>query len=328
MAGTQISQQRKATIVEGTVKYTITTTCTVPGTLQDTSIFLLSIVNTVDPKDDTFSRIIDIADIETYTNVRDDAIDNGDGSWRSSSVTITYTDIETANAAWKEFNSRINTLVNNYDTYLNEFNTFSGGAVISFPTVDESGKQALIDSYTATVSLVTDAQTAVTDHEIECTQLETDLATIEDRLQEAQADLLPLLNIQATVTAAQATDSVIYSTLNANNTQVRTLNATSAAEDSEKDAIEAVLTINDPQLSQFQIQNGALAALIGGDIALTVSTIQARISSLVQAKNSKHIELNKCHIESSKLEAAAATAISNREAALAAVVEVCPDYTP
>jgi len=328
MSGTQINQQRQAVVVSGTVKYTITTTCTARGTLQDTGIFLLSIPTATDPKDDAFERVIEIADVDTYFNDRDVAIAAGAIYWRSSAVTITYTDVETANAAWKEFNSRINSLVNAYDAFLTEFDTVPSGDVINFPTVDESAKAALKAAYAATVPLVTAAQDALTTHQAECTQLEADLATNETQLQQATADAAAWVNTQAVLTSILAVDTALNASLTTNNAAVRSANASSSATDPEKANLESYLVSNDAMLVQFTAQNTALSALISGTVTPQMSTLNARVVSLTQAKNAIYVNLNKCHIESSKLSAAATTAVANREAALAAVIAVCPDFTP
>lgn len=328
MSGTQINQQRQAVVASGTVQYSITTTCTIAGTLQDTGIFLLSILTPTDPKDDAFERVIEIADVDTYFTDRDVAIAAGAVYWRSSAVTITYTDIETANAAWKEFNSRINALVLSYDSFLTEFDSSPSGDVINFPTVDESAKAELKAAYAATVPLVTAAQDAVTAHQAECTQLETDLATTETQLQQATTDAAAWVNAQAVLTSILAVDTSLNASLTTNNAAIRSTNASSSATDPEQAVIEGYLVSNDAVLVQFTAQNTALAALISGTVTPQMSILNARVVSLTQAKNALFVDLNKCHIESSKLSAAATVAVANREAALAAVVAVCPDFTP
>lgn len=328
MSGTQINQQRTAVVISGTVKYNITTTCTVKGTLQDTGIFLLGILELTDPKDDVFERVIQIADVDTYSTDRDIAIAEGATYWRAASVTITYEDIETANAAWKEFNSRINLLVNTYDSFLTEFDTPDSGSIITFPTVDESEKKALIDAYEATVPLVTAAQDAVTARQVSCSALQTDLEDTEVQLQQAIADAAALVNIQSTLQAILAVDTSVNTNLTFNNTAIRSANGLSDATDTEKAGIETYLVSNDALFVQFTSQNTALSSIISSGVVPKTSELNTRVSTLTQTKNTLLSNLNKCHIEGSKLSAAAATAVANSEAALAAVVAVCPDFNP
>lgn len=328
MSGTQVNMQRQSVIISGSVKYTVTTTCTVAGTLQDTSIFVLGILTPEDPKDDTFTRVIDIADVSTYLTNRDSAISQGDNLWRAATMTLTYDDIQTANAAWKELSNRINLLVTNYDTYLTEFETFTAGDVIIYPAVDASKVTELKNAYATAATAVTVAQTASDVHISECTALETTLDVTEERLQEAQADLIPLLSTQSAIAALNGSYGIVYTTLYTNNGQIRTENATSSAEDTEIASIEALLSSNDAVLTQFSTYNASLTLTLLGSIASSVSTIQGRVVQLTQEKNSLFTELNKCNTEQSKLQAAVSASITAREAALAAVIAVCPDFVP
>lgn len=326
MSGTQVVMERKAVVVSGTAQYTIKTTCTVAGTLQDTSIFLLNIVTPDDPKDDTFNRVIEIADALTYSTNRDTAIINSDELWRASSTTLTYDDIETANAAWKELSSRINALIANYDAFLTEYETFEGGDIIIYPTVDESAKQVLKDAFYATNTALADATTARDAHS--CTDTETSIATTESRLQEAQTDLTNALIIQAGIATANSIYTTVYGTLNANNSNARALNQTTSATDPEKDGLEVYFTSNDSYLTQFNAQNTALATLSSGTVSTMVTTLQLRVTTLTQAKNTLFVDLNNCRAESASLQAAVTQAQIARAAALTLVLSVCPDFVP
>jgi hypothetical protein len=318
--------ERKAVVVSGTAQYTIKTTCTVAGTLQDTAIFLLNIVTPDDPKDDTFNRVVEIADSLTYVTNRDTAIVNSDELWRASSTTLTYDDIETANAAWKELSSRINALTANYDAFLTEYETFEGGDIIIYPTVDESAKQGLKDAFYATNTALATATTARDAHS--CTSIETNIATTETSLQLAQSDLTNALTVQAGISTANSIYTTVYGTLNANNSNARALNQITSATDAEKDALEVYFTSNDAYLAQFNVQNTALATLSSGTISTMVTTLQLRVTTLTQAKNALFVDLNNCRAEDASLQAAVTQAQAARAAALTLVLAVCPDFVP
>lgn len=326
MSGTQVVMERKAAIVSGAAKYIINATCTVAGTLQDTAIFLLNIVTPDDPKDDTFNRVIEIADMTTYGTSRDVAIVNSEELWRSNSATLTYDDIETANAAWKELSSRINALITNYDSFLTEYETFEGGDIIIYPTADESAKKALEDAFYATDAALTTATAARDAHD--CGDIETEIATTETRLQEAQADLTNALTIQAGVATANSVYSVVYGAINSNNSNLRALNQTTSATDEEKDNVEVYLVSNDAYLAQFNAQNTSLSSLLTGTINTTVTTLQARVVTLTQNKNTLFVNLNNCRTESASLQAAVTQAQTARAAALTTLLAVCPDFAP
>jgi peptidoglycan hydrolase CwlO-like protein len=327
MAGTQVSMQRKSVVASGTTRYEISTACTVRGTLPDTNIFLLTILTADDPKDDTFSRVCNTADFTEYQTNRDAAVDDADGSWRSSSMTLSYTDVEVANAAWKELSSRINSLVENYDAFLEDFETFDEGEVISYPTADESTKTALKDAYYAADTALTEAQDAVTEKTEECSSDDEEVAEIEADLQQAQSDLTQALRIQATVNACNVSYVSIHTALFANNTSLRSAITLSDATETQQAGMLSTLSQNDAQLNVFTTQNTALSGAIT-DITSQVSTLQARVTSLQQAKNTALVDLNKCSTEIARLQAASTAAQEKREAALAAVLAICPDFVP
>jgi len=326
MANTQVTQIREAVAVSGTAKYRIITTCTLKGTLQDTHIFLLAITQPTDPKNDTFVRVIEIADVDAYGIDRDQAIADGDGFWRSNNVSLIYDDIETANAAWKELSSRINLLVETYDAFLLEFSTPDSGNVIIYPTIDESGKTALKNAYYAANDTLVAAQAALDAHS--CDLIETNIDITEERLAEANADLNSYVAIQAQASAALSAYGSIYGTLNTNNNTVRSLNTASSATDGEKDLIRVPLDSSDSYLTQFSAQNESCNQLVAVGVAGVTSGLQARVQSLTQSKNTYFSQLNKCRTEEAKLQAALASAKTIQEEALAAAVAVCPDFSP
>jgi peptidoglycan hydrolase CwlO-like protein len=122
--------------------------------------------------------------------------------------------------------------------------------------------------------------------------------------------------------------NAVYGTLLINNGNLRNTSGTSSAVDSEKDAIETLLVSNDAYLNQFNVQNAALTTLINGSVASTVASLQSRVTSLTQDKNQLFTDLNKCRTDEAKLQAAVTSAQATRDAALASVVAVCPDFVP
>lgn len=328
MAGTQTTSVRSTTVINGSNQYEIVTTCNVAGTLPDRGIFLLAINEVEDPKDDTLERVIEVADISEYLTDRDDAITAGQGFWRSASVTLRFSDIETANAAWKELESRISTLVDQVDAFNDEFETSGTGDVTVYPTVDLSEITARKDAYTATLEPITEAEEARDEKQLECTQLETDLATVEDRLQEAEADLAIYLQVQASTTTVSGALPTISTNIANASAQARTLVTASGASASEISDINAQLSLIDNNVDSLNTQSAALTAVVTGTIASTVSTLQARVSSLTSERNSIRTQLNECSVEIAELQAAVTAARTARDDALAAVIEVCPDFTP
>lgn len=328
MAGTQVNMSRSTVTIEGTNKYEISASCTVKGTLADTKIFLLTIVTTDDPKDDTLARVIQIADIEEYGTDRDDAIAEGIPYFRSSSVLLRYDVLDTANAAWKELSSRINSLVEQYDVYLSDFETFAGGEVISYPTVDPSVKNQLIADYQATLQPIEDAEEERNTKQSECNVLSLEFANVNERLVEAQSDLASYTNIQSILNASIAILAGVEPAIGADRTAIRNQNSLSGASAPEKATIEASLVSMDAQLVTFGTTNTTLSNLSTGQVATVVNTLQVRVSDLTAERNQIQSDLNLCQFEVAELQATVDRARAARDEALAAVRAVCSTYSP
>jgi chromosome segregation ATPase len=328
MAGTQIRFQRSTVVVSGTNTYEIIATCIIAGTLPDTNIFLLDIITVDDPKDDTLVRVVQVADTVEFVTDRDDAITAGDTMWRSPAVTLRFDDIETANAAAKELSSRVNTLVETVDTYNEEFETIGTGEVTTYPIVDPSLLTALTEDYTNSLQPVTDAETARDEQQETCTQLNADLLVIEDRLEEAQGDLALYQSIQAKLTGSASIISSVDSALGPLVTATRNKVTLSAATPTEKTEIEVELQNMDAQLVTNGLEITNLENLNTNEVATTVATLQTRASTLSGDRNAKILEISQCSAAVASLQGELDAARATRDAALAAVVEVCPEFVP
>lgn len=328
MAGTQIIQHRRTITVEGTNLFEISAICRVAGDLPDTGVFLLNIDQVNDPKNDTLVRIVTVGDFSEYKTSRSKAIDAGDSRWRSSSFTLQYDDIETANEAWKELSSRVNALVKQYDDFSEEFETNSEGQVTVYPAVDQGTVNQLKDAYKATLEPLEEAKKERDEHIQECSEKEKKLETTEERLQEAREDLETASSIQSSLSASTPVLSSSHSGIHAAKDAIRSTNSSSDASDTDQDSIESEIRNIEAQLVSFNTENGNLSSLLGGSVSSLVSSLQSRVSSLASEKNKLLSELNKCHLKSSKLEAKVDAAREARDAALASVREACPDFTP
>ena len=328
MAGTQVRMVRVITTnTDPAKRYSITSTCIVPGTLTDTGIFVLNIPNPSDPKDDTFTRLITVQDVNDFLNDRDDAIQAGAAYWRSATSTLYFTDIETANAAWKELSSRITALVNSVDSYNTEFSTPPGGSVVTYPTTDTSDKDQLITAYEATAQPVEDAIAARDAKIIACNKIKDNITVTQDRLDEAESDLANYNALYPRTTLLSGNLLSIRAALVTNNGTVRTVNGTSSATIGEKDSIETVLLGNDSQLALFNTEVNN-ANNINTTVAGIVATLQSRVLQLRNSLLSWQSQYAVCTQEGTALQAAVAQTQLAQEAALADVVAVCPDFTP
>lgn len=164
---TVLREDRTVLHIDGVPLYQVSVVCSDKGTLPDTGIFLYQIVDPNDPLQDVFVRISEVADFtatDAYLPNRTNAILRGDTLWRSAVLSKTYDDINVANAAVKSIFDRVNTVINDYATYTNEFAGID--VQVYLPTTDptqvEALKTAYDDAYTAYNAAV-DAEAAAQD---------------------------------------------------------------------------------------------------------------------------------------------------------------------
>jgi hypothetical protein len=328
MAGTQIRSIRTTNVVNGSNTYEIVTTCIVKGTLSDVNIFVHNLVTDDDPKDDTLLRVAQVADFTEYLTDRDDAVAASAETWRASSVLLKFKDIETANAAWKELESRINTLVEQVDAFNDEFDTDGLGDITVFPATDPSELAALITAYEETAEPITDAVDARDTQQLTCTQAEADLVVVQERLTEAEGDLANYLTIQADVGNVNTSLPSISGAIAAAATQARVETLASSASALEITGINAQHSLIDAQITLFNVQNSALSTAQTGPINSAVATLQARVIALTTEKSGLVTTINACAITMATLDAVVDAARAAQTAALADVVAACATFTP
>ena len=103
--------------------------------LNDRGIFLYSIFNTRDATADIFQRVCTLNDLEAYEDDRDTAVGNSQEYWRSHELVRTFTELTTAVSAVRVLDDRINALVNDYGTYINQFKAYPTPDPVTYPTV-------------------------------------------------------------------------------------------------------------------------------------------------------------------------------------------------
>jgi hypothetical protein len=167
MAQTVLSETRSVLTVDGEQIFRMAITCISAGELPDTGLFVLEIVDDLDPQQDVFARIAEITDIESddaYENDRNAAVAAGSSYWRSHYFEKDYDDLEVAVAAVQAVFDRVNTLVSDFDTYKTSFRTLTPD-VLYFPsstdTEIEALKTAYNNAYTAYEAAVTAEATAL-----------------------------------------------------------------------------------------------------------------------------------------------------------------------
>jgi len=328
MPGTLVHQLRSASSTDAGAVYSIALSCTAPGTLPDTAIFLMQVVTPSDPKDDNLQRLCSPADFVTYGTSRDHAAMTS-GFYRARACTLRFPDVGTANTTWLEISSRINTLVNDYDIFLTAFLTQPEGVDTLYPTVDLGEKNARIATYKARVADVAAAEAERDDHQRTCHDPKSlELATLQTQLEQAQSDLAALLPVRSVTDTLSASYPSAVATITTTLAAAVSITNGTSATTPEKTAVTA-------QVQAAQVANEALLGydtrLIGEvqtPLAAFVGALEARVSDLTRALNSAQAALSSCDVEMSRLQGAVDEARRARDAALADVRAVCTDYQP
>lgn len=328
MSGTQITQSRQPVLIDGGTKYQVSASCTFAGTLPSLNIFTRQVVQEDDPKNDVFLRVASVTDFTDYGIDRQAAITNGSFIYRAVSFVQNYDNVTTATDAWNELNTRINTLVAEYDVYINAFLTPVDGAVSIYPTVDESTKAALIAAYEAALTAVTAAEQARDTENIACQAVLLELQTRQQQLLEVTADINVISPIVAATSVLSPSYASYQSNINVNNTNALVATAISSATAPEKAAITAPLNQITTQLAAMFGSNNSLENDVRIPLLAFLGTLQARAAAYQGDVTALQVEYNECMVEMAGLQAAVDQARAQRDADLAAVRAICPDFTP
>lgn len=157
MAVTTLAQTRSAVTISGVTKYRILTTVTDKGDLDDSGLFLVNIVDSADPKNDTLERVVGLGDLPLYKADRTAAIAAGDLLWRAPDFTRDYDALDLAIAAYQITQDRVSALVSDWAKYSADFAAVA--AAIPLPLVSASLLATTINAYIAANTAVTTAQT-------------------------------------------------------------------------------------------------------------------------------------------------------------------------
>lgn len=328
MSGTQITQARLPVLIDGGTKYQVSATCTFAGTLPSIYIFTRQVIQENDPKNDVFLRVASVTDFTDFGTDRQAAITNGTFTYRAVSFVQNYDNVTTATDAWTELSARIGTLVAEYDVYIDTFLTPVDGAVTTYPTVDESTKSALIAAYKESLTLVTTAEQARDAENVSCEALLLELQTKQQQLLDATADINAISPIAAAANVLSPSYAGYQANINASNATAITNTALSSATAPEKAAITAPLNVITTQLAAMFGSNNSLESDVRIPLLAFLGVLQTRAAGYQTDVTALQTEYNECMVEMAALQAAVDQARAQRDADLAAVRAVCPDFNP
>lgn len=315
-------QERHVELVNGANESFVITSrmvaAIIPDQLPHLNVFVLTVNDVDDPKQDTLARVARIADLTTIPIGRDAGIDapSADGTqYLSASSTNIYETLETANDAAVAFQDRVNALIEAWITFRTEFNAPDPSpALYTFPRVDATQKEALIAAY----------KTAKQDRY----QKQLDKVEADAELGRAQADYTYKKNLTTDVdlmaAAAVKNQSEMTSLAGGLGSLLVSGNVflaaatTSPPSAGDKTAFQAALaaaTTLQTTSSTYLADAATLTSLITSYQSARGADATAAASTLTTAQSD---QITKAQLLTS--------ALTLETAALAAVLAVCPDF--
>lgn len=92
-----------------------------PGDLPNANVFVHKIISSTDPKQDTFLRVANVADLTTLAQGRETAVGLSQTLYLSTAFTVTYDDIATATQAKPLIQQRVDNLIADWHNYNEQF---------------------------------------------------------------------------------------------------------------------------------------------------------------------------------------------------------------
>lgn len=324
--------RRQVQLVGGDLKYQVTTTIIDKGDLPFFQWFVAQIIDPLDEKkdvlvrvaapydlrtfdsllyvkadsadirydgSDVFVRVANINDITEMPRDRVVAVEHGLRYFLTSTVTLYYTNLATANAAWVTMLDRLSDLVLQYRKYRDEFST-TPSISYTLPRTGQSVEDQYIAAYTSAKQGTQSAKEARDAAQLAYTQCATDGTT--------QASTLALL-------------TALVSRLEAARQKVQVLTETGSL-------VGGVYTVAPTIAFNNVVKTFVLNA--GDPISYESMLIDYR-AQLAAAQSTYAVHMEQCAQRQQVLQAAEAvvrTTETAESAALANVMRVCPTFDP
>ena len=157
---TVVMDRTTIALPDGSSTYQIDAEVTVKGDLPHPNIFVYQILDPLDTTRDTFVRVGTPYDLENVPQTRTAAIASSQEYFLGSTLQRRYSDLNTAVQAKDAVRSRIDNSVQAWRTYSTDF---SGSETTYHPTAEEAYEQQLKDDYEAARDARIDAEEVVTD---------------------------------------------------------------------------------------------------------------------------------------------------------------------
>ena len=354
MAFTIAQQIRQALVQNYVVRHEVTTAITDQGDLPSKAVFVMEIRDPNDPQLDKLVRVAGIPDFNEYIPYRKKAVREVRGFYRTSALTLQEPSLQDANNQALQLQDQLNRLVEDYQLYLTAYETGPTGETIMFPTPNIGLLTPLIKSYNDKVAAVAAQQAVVDAAEATQTQAQTDYDEIVANCAVIDASSTALSRAVAVAESAL----VMLTTRRAENQALSTVLRTGLAifsenEDTVSGGLGGILDIA-PRYAWALIQSyfspgSAVADEVGTRwfpaqtlLDQDINTLNAELDTLraddqalqdehtdcLAAKATAQLAVDTAAAAVSAAEAVLTELETQRDAILAEIITLCPDFTP
>ena len=318
--------RRVYSTVDGAPAYEIDAYVTDAGDLPDRAVFVMQVPVPEDPKSDTLARVATVADLHDVVTDRPTALlsatDTVYAVYRTAQVFIRYTDLPTAVSALDVLKSRIDELVIDWQTYLNQFVAgvapYPGQPVLpeditSHPRYNSDLYTILLKQYLAALAAEAAAKATV-----DSTKTTYDAAVTTSSNE--QAEVTEMKGLYDLCLLAQASVGAYSTSMHSFRTAANTYQAATTG------------TAPGPEATYVAAATAAQAAETAFDSSAACATMCAALYAEYQehvtakATADTAVATSRTNYESAK--AAYVTAQQATEAALAAIVAIKPAFNP
>ena len=304
MPSTEISQYRSQMVLpSGEQIYRIITVVVDKGDLPNLEIFVTEIADALDPTSDRFVRIATPFDLSNLTTSRVTAVANDYTHFLSASAVNDFGSLEAGIKATTELKGRINNLVTTWLLYTGEFLT-SPAAVYFFPSADETYIKLVKDAYVSARAARISAESALsawTTAVIDAEESIDDLNSLLSFLTQLREGCNSLLHAGTGHWIRLQADMVVA-----------------------YDYLSPPGYTPPPNYSFVSPRTGEVDTVLVANCNL----IHGQYSTTVTALSAAQTTLNNAQKEKNKAVADLTTAQETEDAALAAVIDVCPSFDP
>lgn len=335
-------QLRKATVTDFVAKYKIDMHITDRGPLPDQHVFLKTIVDDSDPKQDTLKRVCRVGDLLSFPKSREEALRKRTGMWRDSGLTRLYEDISQARVAADFLKERVNALVSSFTDYTDNFVADPGEQLI-FPQTGIGVLTPLIEDYRAKKEERKEKEQELADKEASCAVTDATYNSVLTELSRTREALEALQTGKAALSVAYGTmvtqqQSAIAITTPISGTLSAWESVSGSAGTAVSDAMAPFLedptgTLYDtftndfqPQLTVYSQATAALGAQLA-DIEASVANMEAALQQLITQRDALLTAKETCAGEIAALTAAVQELEQQEETLLDRVQELCPEFT-